>query len=172
MNLSAEFGASWAKDDIPYSLVAINAENTTFIAGSTASFGAGGTDVWLIKVSQHLNVFPGLGSFYQYSVDWRKTYGGAQDDLAKSVILSNDGNLILAGQTKSYGSGGFDSFLLKVDTDGNLLWNRTYGGAQDDGTNSVIQASDGGYILAGYISSNNGSSSAWLFKTDSQGQLL
>src|SRR5271157_1334710 len=84
LNLSAEFGVSWAKDDIPYSLVTVNSVNATFIAGSTASFGAGGTDVWLIKVSQHLNVFPGLGSYYQDSVDWRKTYGGPQDDLAKS----------------------------------------------------------------------------------------
>ena len=45
LNLSAEFGASWVKDDIPYSSVTMNAVNTTFIAGSTASFGAGGTDV-------------------------------------------------------------------------------------------------------------------------------
>ena len=73
------------------------------------------------------------------------------------MIRSSDGNLILAGQTKSYGSGGFDSFLLKVDTDGNLLWNRTYGGTYDDGTNCVVQTSDGGYVLGGYTSSNDGS---------------
>jgi predicted secreted protein len=171
-NLSSEFGKSWAKDDIPYSFVTINSANATYVAGSTASFGAGGTDVWLIKVSQRLNVFPGLGSYYQDSVDWRKTYGGSQDDIAKSVIQSSDGNLVLAGQTKSYGSGGFDVFLLKVDADGNLLWNRTYGGALDDGANCVVQSSDGGYVLAGYTSSNAGSLNAWLVKTDSLGNLL
>lgn len=169
VNLSDEFAT---RDDIPYSLVVVNAVNATFVAGSTASFGNGGTDVWLIKVSQVLNVFPGFQSWLMDWVDWRKTYGGSQDDVARSVIQSSDGNLVLAGQTKSYGSGGFDAFLLKVDTDGNLLWNRTYGGAQDDGANCIVQASDGGYILAGYTSSNDGSSSAWLVKTDSDGQLL
>ena len=174
LNLSAplDFNITWTKDDIPYSLVTVTSTNATYIAGSTASSGAGGTDVWLIKVSQRLNVFPGLGSYYQDSIVWRKTFGGPQDDLAKSVIQSNDGNLILVGQTKSYGVGGFDIYILKVDTDGNLIWNNTYGTAQDDGANAVTQATDGGYVIAGYTTSETGISSAYLIKTNSQGQLL
>ena len=174
LNLSAplDFGSNLAKDDIPYSLVAIPNTNDTYIVGSTASYGAGGTDVWLIKVSQQLNVFPGLGSYYQDSIVWRKTFGGPQDDLAKSIIQSNDGTLILVGQTKSYGAGGFDIYILKVDMDGNLIWNKTYGIMQDDGGNAVIQATDGGYVIAGYTTSDAGTSSAYLIKTDSQGQLL
>ncbi len=89
LNLSAEFGASWAKDDIPYSLVTVSSTNVTYLAGSTASFGTGGSDVWLIKVSSQLNVFPGIGSYYMDSVTWRKTYGGPQDELARSVIQSS-----------------------------------------------------------------------------------
>ena len=174
LNLSAplDSGVSWAKDDIPYSLVAITSTNSTYIVGSTASSGAGGTDVWLIKVSQRLNVFPGLGSYYQDSIVWRKTFGGPQDDLAKSIIQSNDGNLIIVGQTKSYGAGGFDVYILKVDTEGNLIWYNTYGTAQDDGANAVTQATDGGFVIAGYTTSETGLSSAYLIKTNSQGQLL
>src|SRR5664280_187399 len=174
LNLSAPLDSNitWTKDDIPYSLVMVTSTNTTYIAGSTTSSGAGGTDVWLIKVSQRLNVFPGLGSYYQDSIVWRKIFGGPQDDLAKSVIQSNDGNLILVGQTKSYGVGGFDVYILKVDTDGNLIWYNTYGTAQDDGANAVTQATDGGYVIAGYTTSETGTSSAYLIKTNSQGQLL
>ena len=174
LNLSAplDSGVSWTKDDVPYSLVTITSTNATYVAGSTASSGAGGTDVWLIKVSQRLNVFPGLGSYYQDSVAWRKTFGGPQDDLAKSIIQSNDGNLIIVGQTKSYGAGNFDIYILKVDTDGNLIWNNTYGTAQDDGANAVTQATDGGYVIAGYTTSETGISSAYLIKTNSQSQLL
>ena len=174
LNLSAPLDSniSWAKDDVPYSLVTVTSTNATYITGSTASSGAGGTDVWLIKVSQRLNVFSGLGSYYQDSIVWRKTFGGPQDDLAKSLIQSNDGNLILVGQTKSYGAGGFDVYILKVDTDGNLIWNSTYGTTQDDGANAVTQATDGGYVIAGYTTSETGLSSAYLIKTNSQGQLL
>jgi hypothetical protein len=174
LNLSAplDSGVSYVKDDILSSLVAIKSTNSTYIVGSTASYGASGTDVWLIKVSQRLNVFPGLGSYYQDSVAWRTTFGGAQDDLAKSIIQSDDGNLILVGQTKSYGAGNFDIYIIKVDTDGNLIWNNTYGTAQDDGANAVTQATDGGYVIAGYTTSETGLSSAYMIKTNSQGQLL
>jgi hypothetical protein len=93
LNISAPLDSniSWAKDDVPNSLVMVTSTNATYIAGSTASSGAGGTDVWLIKVSQRLNVFSGLGSYYQDLIVWRKTFGGPQDDLAKSIIQSNDG---------------------------------------------------------------------------------
>jgi len=174
LNLSAplDSGVSYAKDEIPHSLVGIKSTNSTYIVGSTDSNGAGGTDVWLIKLSQRLNVFPGLVSSYQDSMDWRKTFGGAQDDLGKSIIQSDDGNLILVGQTKSYGKGNFDIYIIKVDTDGNLIWDNTYGTAQDDGANAVNQATDGGYVIAGYTTSETGISSAYLIKTNSQGQLL
>ncbi len=173
LNLSApiDSGINWAKDEVPLSLVWVPSINATYVAGSTTSIGAGGADVWLVILSQKLNVFPGLGSYYQDSIDWRKTYGGSQDDLAKGIIQSNDGNLILVGQTKSYGAGGFDIYLMKIDTNGNLLWSETYGNAQDDGANAVTQAADGGYVIAGYTTSDTGTSSAYLIKTDSQGQL-
>lgn len=173
-NLSAQLdtAANWAKDDLPYSLVTVTATNATYVAGSTASSGAGGKDVWLTKINQRLNTFPGLGSYYQDAVTWRKTYGGPQDDQAKGIIQSGDGNLLLVGQTKSYGAGGFDIYILKTDLDGNQVWSKTFGGALDDGANAVAQAADGGYVIAGYTTSSSGASDAYLIKTDSQGQQL
>jgi hypothetical protein len=171
LNLSSEFGVSWAGDDVAYAMTPIDSENSTVLAGYTTSFGAGGSDVWLVKVTSRLNFLDGKPWYYRDMVEWRKTYGGAQDDGAKSVIQASDGGYIMSGYTKSYGAGGFDMYLVKVDSNGNLLWNRTYGGSQDDGANCIVQASDGSYIIAGYTNSGVQSQSAWLVKTDSSGQV-
>jgi hypothetical protein len=171
LNLSSEFGVSWAGDDVAYAMTPIDSENSTLLAGYTTSFGAGGSDVWLVKVTSRLNYLNGEPWIYRDMVDWRRTYGGAQDDGARSLIQASDGRYIIAGYTKSYGAGGFDMYLLKVDSDGDLLWNWTYGGSQDDGANCIVPASDGGYIIAGYTNSDVQSQSAWLVKTDLSGQM-
>lgn len=172
LNLSGEFGKSWAKDDVACSvLTGKNGENITMLTGYTSSFGAGGSDVWLIKVALKLNYLNGQPWYYRNMVEWTKTFGGAKDDMAKSVIQSSDDCYVLAGQTKSYGAGGFDMYLLKVDSDGNVLWNMTYGGSRDDGANCVVQTTDGGFLLAGYTLSGVQSQSTWLVKTDASGRM-
>jgi hypothetical protein len=173
LNLSTESGVSWAGDDVAYAMTPIDSENSTMLAGYTTSFGAGGSDVWLVKVTNTLIFLDGFPEpwFYRDRVDWSETYGGVQDDGAKSVIQAVDGGYVIAGYTESYGAGGFDIYLIKVDSEGNLLWDRTYGGSQSDGANCVVQAGDMGYVIAGYTTSGVPSQSAWLVKTDSSGQM-
>jgi hypothetical protein len=174
LNLSAPLtsGTSMPKDEVPCSLVSNDAGKSIFVAGFTSSASAGGNDVFLVKVTQKLNTFPGMGSYYMDSIAWQKTYGGSQDDVGKCIIQSNDGNFVIAGQTRSYGAGGSDVYLLKVDGDGNMLWNKTYGTPQDDGANSIVQSLEEDYLIAGYIHLPSGSQNAWLMKMDSQGQQL
>jgi hypothetical protein len=171
LNLSSEFGVSWAGDDVAYAMTQIDSENSTMLAGYTTSFGAGGSDVWLVKVTNTLNFLDGEPWYYRDRVDWRKTYGGAQDDGGKSLVQAGDGGYVIAGYTGSYGAGGFDMYLVKVDSEGNLLWERTYGGSQDDEANCIVQAGDMGYVIAGYTTSDVPSQRAWLVKTDSSGQV-
>jgi hypothetical protein len=73
---------------------------------------------------------------------WQQTYGGTGDDAASEIITTVDGNLLLAGYT-SNGSGGKDVFLVKVDTDGNLIWQKNYGGSSDDYAEDLFQDTDG-----------------------------
>jgi hypothetical protein len=80
---------------------------------------------------------------------WSKTYGGQGRDKAFSIIATPDGGYVLAGTTDSFGAGGYDFWLLKTDSSGNVQWNRTYGGERDDVAFSVAATPDGGYILAG-----------------------
>ncbi|WXG45852.1 MAG: hypothetical protein WED05_04105 [Candidatus Atabeyarchaeum deiterrae] len=127
------------------------------VAGSTDSFGAS-FDILLVKTD---------GSGNQ---QWNKTYGGAGYDEAQSVQQTSDGGYVVAGDTTSFGAGGYDFWLVKTDGSGNQQWNKTYGGAGYDEAQSVQQTPDGGYIVAGYTSSfGAGSLDFWLVKTDGSG---
>jgi hypothetical protein len=128
------------------------------LAGATKSFGAGGWDIWLIKTNANGNKV------------WDKTFGGSFDDCAYTVRQTSDGGYILAGNTKSYGAGGQEIWLIKTDTKGNKIWDKTYGGSLDEDAYTVRQTSDGGYILAGdTYSYGAGGRDAWLIKTDANG---
>jgi hypothetical protein len=128
------------------------------LAGSTLSYGAGNNDFWLIKTDPSGNA------------QWNKTYGGTSNDYANSVVQTGDGEYALVGCTNSYGLGNGDFWFVKADADGNAQWNKTYGGTQQDWACSVIQTSDGGYALAGYIgSSGPAGSDGFLVKTDAYG---
>jgi hypothetical protein len=76
-------------------------------------------------------------------------YGGAYWDDANAITPTPDGNFIVAGNTVSFGKGGFDVYLLKVNSGGDTLWTRTYGGKGDDFATAIISTQDGNFIIAG-----------------------
>ena len=128
------------------------------LAGDTKSLNADDNDFWLVKTDPDGNE------------QWNKTFGGPYDDFAYSVQQTPNGGYILAGQTISFGAGGYDFWLVKTDPDGNERWNKTFGGTYHDVARSVQQTSDGGYILTGHtISYGAGNGDFWLVKTDSDG---
>jgi len=102
--------------------------------------------------------------------EWNKTYGGNEWENAYSVMQTSDGGFIFTGHTKSYGTGWSDGWLVKTDSNGNELWNKTFGGPNRDDFSYVEQTNDGGYITAGYTYlSGDFHSSGWFVKTDSNG---
>jgi hypothetical protein len=130
------------------------------VAGATSSFGAGSTDIFLIKTDAKGNII------------WAKTYGGTSSDYANSVQQTSDGGYIVAGGTWSFGAGYRDIFLIKTDANGNIQWAKTYGGTSSDYANSVQQTSDGGYIVAGWTYSfGAGNYDIFLIKTDTNGNI-
>ena len=110
------------------------------VAGSTASFGAGGYDVYILKLDSNENLV------------WQKTFGGGLDDRAYSIQQTTDGGYIVAGETYSSGADGCDICVLKLNSDGEMVWQQTFGGNGDDAALSIQQTADDGYIVAGYTS--------------------
>jgi hypothetical protein len=130
------------------------------VAGYTGSFGAGGFDIWILKLNTYGNVI------------WEKTYGRASNDYARSIQQTTDGGYIVAGYTANGVGENFDLLVLKLDANGDLLWHKTYGGPGSDSARFIIQTSEGGYILAAYTDSfGTGSTDLWILKLDQDGNI-
>lgn len=82
---------------------------------------------------------------------WERTYGGTGYQSRQAITRAPDGSLLVAGSTSVSGSAGLDAYLLAVDEGGTELWSKTYGGALDEFTGSIVPAADGGYFLGGDI---------------------
>ncbi|MBL7046873.1 MAG: T9SS type A sorting domain-containing protein [Candidatus Marinimicrobia bacterium] len=130
------------------------------IVGTTAYYPKS-FDIWLLKTDEFGDTL------------WTKTFGGYEYDFGESGQQTSDGGYIIVGRTTSYGAGRYDIWLIKTDEYGDTLWTKTYGGSELDRGYSVLQTSDGGYIIAGSTESyGSGESDAWIIKTDAQGDTL
>jgi hypothetical protein len=148
-----------ADHDYAYSVVETG-DGEYVIAGFTKSYGAGDYDIWLVKADSAGNMM------------WNQTYGGTLADRGYAVVQTAGGGYAIAGETRSFGAGDYDFWLVKADSAGNMMWNQTYGGTQKEEAYSIVQTSDGGYALAGWTRSFAvGSYDFWLVKTDSTGNM-
>jgi hypothetical protein len=193
--------------------IQLTSDNSYIVAGSTHSFGTGG-DAWIVKLGTEGNVLwqrhyggsegdyassiqetpgggyivvgtsyssdPGYGDAWVLKLDsngniqWQKTYGiSHRDETAGLILQTLQGGYFLAGNayTSSMGTYDFYTWVLKLDSGGNIEWQRAYGsGSRSNRTNSIQQTSDDGYILAGNMGVS-GSSDAWVLKLDSGGNI-
>ncbi len=131
------------------------------VAGSTASKGAGKGDVWVLRLDPSGRLL------------WERTYGGGGDDRAYDVPPLPGGGFLVAGRTESKGTGGNDAWLPRLDSSGNLLWERAFGGGEDDNASAVAALPGGGVMVAGNTESKGtGSWDAWILRLDARGALL
>jgi hypothetical protein len=101
---------------------------------------------------------------------WEVSFGGYEEDAAYSVIETSDGGFTLAGSTMSFGNGDNDVWLVKTDSTGDHIWNKTYGGNAFDRALTIINTDDGGFMLFGNTESYGyGDLDIWLIKTDANG---
>jgi hypothetical protein len=127
------------------------------IAGYTSSFGAGSSDGYLIKTDANGDTL------------WTKTYGGTGSDYFNSIQQTFDGGYIITGYTYYSWVNQNDVFLIKTDANGDTLWTKSFGGADNDFGNSIQQTTDGGYIIIGQTQSFGAGWNVYLIKTDSLG---
>ncbi len=129
------------------------------VTGVINSFGAGYSNVYLMKTDSTGDTL------------WTRTYGGTLADDGYSVLQTVDEGYIITGRTLSFGTGGYDVYLIRTDTSGNLLWSKAIGGTNQDEGHSVQQTSDSAYIITGFTYSGN-SNHVFLIRTDTIGQVL
>lgn len=115
----------------------------------------------------------GLNVGAQSPIRFLTTFGGNGDDVGYSVKTTLDGQYIVAGSTSSYGNGNTDVYLVKVDSMGNPIWVKFYGGFGNEVGKSVIQLNDSGYVIAGFTNSYGaGGYDAYVIRTDKSGTLI
>ena len=167
MNMDSLGALQWMKrydggaDDQFQGLVA-TADSGWVISGFTQSGTAGDRDAWLIKVDS-------VGD-----VVWSNRYGGAGDDRFLSVVATSDGGYAALGTTNSFGAGGSDLFLVKVNAAGTLQWARVFGGAGNESTGSsrtnFYQLPGGGFQLGGSTTSFGAAGQdIYIVRTDANG---
>jgi hypothetical protein len=111
-----------------------------------------------------LAFIPGCRKVVPVPERWEQTFGGTDDDEGAAVALCPDGGYVAVVTTSSFGAGKSDIYLIKADTEGNLVWARTFGAADDDCGQTVQTTADSGYVIAGYLGD-----SVCLIKTDAKG---
>lgn len=169
------FGGSFT--DIPFGVVETT-DNSYIIAASSdsndfnISNNKGSYDFWILKISA------------DGSLIWEKNFGGSQVDEPRGITATNDGNVIIVGDTRSLdkdvstNNGGADLWMLKISTDGNLIWEKTFGGSSFDVARSIAKTQDNGFLISGNSRSSNadfinqGQNDAWILKVDNSGNKL
>jgi hypothetical protein len=183
LKLSAQGDIEWSKyfggnfTDTPESAVETEDNGYIIVGGSDSndtdiSNNIGSYDFWVIKISSSGQLV------------WEKSFGGNQIDEARAIVKSNDGNYVIAGDTRSSdndissNNGAADLWLIKISTNGELIWERTIGGSSFDVARALANTQDGGYLLAGSsrsndfdVSENKGQNDAWVVKVNENGNL-
>ena len=162
MSLNAQWAITYGGSSRDYAdSVQQTSDGGYIVRGSTQSFGAGGNDIWILKLSP------------AGDIEWQKTYGGNYSgEFAHSIQPTNDGGYIVVGETDSFGAGESDIWILKLSPDGDIEWQRTYGGSSSDRASSFLPTNDGGYIIAGYTESfGAGLNDIWILKLSPDGEV-
>lgn len=172
---SKYYGGSFT--DTPFG-VAETEDNSYIIAASSdsedfnISNNKGSYDFWILKIASDGNLI------------WEKSFGGSEIDEARAISATNDGNFMIVGDTRSSdkdvsnNNGGADLWMLKIASDGNLIWEKTIGSSSFDVARSISKTADSGFIVAGNSRgsdagfTNNGQNDAWVLKVDANGNTV
>jgi len=161
LNLNAQWVRIYSGDQQEQMLsAALTNDGGCIAVGWTNSFGVAGEDMWVLKVNSFGDI------------EWQRSYGGNDWDEGLDIQKTDDGGYIAVGQTRSFGSGNHDFWILKLNSSGQIEWQHTYGGPEWDTARSVHQTNDNGYIVAGNTRSfGSGLDDLWILKLDSTGQV-
>ena len=111
--------------------------------------------------------------FIPFDLTWEKIFGGSEWDWVDSIVALTNGGFVAASYTDSKGAGKLDAWILRLDKTGELLWEKTFGGPDNDTVASIAALADGGFVVAGWTEPKGTSDrDAWIFRLDRTGGLL
>jgi hypothetical protein len=129
--------------------------------------GSGGRDIWILKIRKDNG-----------EIIWQKAFGGIYDDEARSLLVLENGDIIIAGTARSIivGTNNYDIWILRLDKDGNLKWQKVFGiigsGSYDhDLANSICLSDDGNFVVAGYTTTSGGGTDIFVMKITPDGYI-
>lgn len=153
----------------------LGGESFSNASGDKSHEHFGGGDYWVIRINANGNKI------------WDKTFGGFRSDILKSIVESSDGGYLIGGYSQSGPTGNkttgsnakldYDYWVIKIDHDGNKIWEKTFGRADNDYLRGLVATDDGGYLLAGNTSipetgESNGSDDFWVVKISALGEKI
>lgn len=166
------FEATWAISvaDLDTLIVASYTDSSD---GDVTAPTLGGRDYWVKKLDPNGNMM------------WNKRYGSAGEDSTSDMVKTNDGNFVITGRSNSFfpwkaNIGETDTYTIKIDDTGAIIWSSLIGGSQYDDGEVVLKTSDGGVVIGAttnssvsgdITSSNNGSNDIWLVKLGLNGNI-
>lgn len=163
--VKAELRTLWQKAyggssrDKAYGVVGLK-DGGAFVVGGSKSYGKGREDMLVVR-------FDKSGKTIH-----RSSYGGKQQDVANSVTATSDGFYMAAGFSKSFSKNNDkDVYLVKFDIDGKRLWQKSYGGDEDDEATSIVATNGGGALITGYTESyGKGYKDVYIIYVDKDGK--
>lgn len=136
-------------------------DGNMILVGYRETERSGDTDFLVLKLDQNGNKI------------WAKTYGAEQSDRLDSLVATEDGGIVATGATRSYGSEQTDMSVMKLDTEGNIVWHKIYGFKYYEYGNALTHLGDGSVMVAGGTSTlGKGDHSVYLIALDKSGKLI
>jgi hypothetical protein len=131
------------------------------IAGATNSFGAAVNDIYIVRTDDKGDLL------------WSKLYGGNNAEPVAHILALDDGSFMIGGNQNSFGAGAHDFFLLKISSNGSILWQKSYGGFSSEFLYHIQKNNDESFLMLGYSSSfSTASSAGYALCVDSLGAVL
>ena len=140
--------------------LAVDEEGNIYVLGYTESFGAGSSDVLVLKYAP------------DGELQWARTWGGEYPENPVGIAVLNDGNIVVGGDTSNFGAGADDIFILKYDPEGNLLMQKTWGTADYERAEDMAVDEEDNIYFAGYWTTFGGKSDTLTVKFDSNGHII
>ena len=148
-------------DDSANSLV-VNPDGSMVFAGVKKLTSYTNSDLWVVSISS------------SGKVKWEKTFGERRKDMANAIIKTSDNGYLVVGQKLNTSkTGGHDGYCIKLDSSGDTVWEKTYGGKKKDVAFDVKETEDGGFVISGKNRSTGaGNYDLWVFKLDKSGKMM